>query len=479
MKYLLLTVLAFSFTISTLAGPLVQTTFTNADAQFSTQASQWFNDGGNPPGGPIVTVNDNNRYQTMAGFGAALPESSAFLLKNLPSDIYQQTLNKIFNPDLGVGMNHIRLPISACDFSLSDWTYDDLPDGQTDPNLQHFSINHDVQNIIPVLKDIKKINPNLKIIATPWSPPAWMKNTHSLLGNVNGQDSHLLDEYKDTYAFYLANFIQAYEKQGLHIDLLTIQNEPLNGATGYPGLVMDEYAQSDFINNHLAKVFLARGISTKVLVYDHNWDREDYPAYVLQNLNSDAAQIVAGAAFHCYGGDVSAQTNLHNQFPDKHIYFTECSGGDWAPDFNNNLVWDMQNLLIGSANNWGEATLKWCLALDQNDGPQHGGCNNCRGLLKIHTDSHQVDYNSDFYSIAIFSKFVKAGAIRVDVSSNDGNFIAAGFINPDNSRVVIVTNTGGSDNQFSLSWDNKYIQSTVPGQTVASYTWNPSSYISI
>jgi len=225
----------------------------------------------------------------------------------------------------------------------------------------------------------------------------------------------------------------------------------------------------------LLTLFLARGITTKVLVYDHNWDREDYPAYVLSNMNDEARQIVAGTAFHCYGGDVSAQTNLHNQFPDMKIYFTECSGGDWAPDFNSNLVWDMRNILIGSANNWGEATIKWVLALDQNDGPQHGGCTNCRGLLKIHTDTHQVEYTSDFYSLAIFSKYVKAGATRVDVSSNDGNFIAAGFINPDGSRIVIVCNTGGNDNTFSLSWNNKYIRSNIPGNTVGTYSWNPNS----
>lgn len=479
MKATLLSIFIFALTTSTiLAGPLVSTTFTNANAQFSAQAAQWFNDGGNPPGGPIVTMNDWNRYQNMVGFGAALAESSAFLLKNLPSDVYQRTLNELFNPNLGAGFNFIRLPISACDFSLSDWTYDDLPDGQTDPNLNHFSINHDTADIIPVLKDIKKVNPNLKIIATPWSPPAWMKNTKNLKGNVDGTESHLLDEFKETYAFYLANFVQAYQKQGINIDLLTIQNEPLNAAWGYPALKMDQYEQSDFINNHLAHVFLSRGIQTKVLVYDHNWDREDYPDYVLSNMNDDARKIVEGTAFHCYGGDVSAQTTLHNKFPDKPIYFTECSGGDWAPDFNDNLVWDMRNILIGSANNWGVATIKWVLALDQNDGPQHGGCNNCRGLLKIHTDSHQVDYTSDFYSLAIFSKYVKTGATRVEVSVNDGNFIAAGFINPDGSRIVIVCNMGG-DNTFSLSWDGKYIQSHLPSHTVGTYSWSPNSNISI
>ncbi len=265
MKSLLFTVFALSLIIGTLAGPLVKSTFTNSGTKFNPQANQYFNDGGNPPSGATITVNDNNRYQKMAGFGAALTESSAVLLHNLPSDVYQKTLQKVFSPTAGVGMNHIRLPISACDYSLSDWTYDDLSNGQKDPNLDHFSINHDLKHLIPVIKDIKKINPSLKIIATPWSPPAWMKNTNSLKGKVNGQDSHLLNQYKDTYASYLTKFIQAYQKQGINIDLMTIQNEPLNGATGYPGLVMDQYAQSDFINNHLSKAFLTNGIKQKSL----------------------------------------------------------------------------------------------------------------------------------------------------------------------------------------------------------------------
>lgn len=466
-------IIAIILVLGVSADVQVQSVYTNAEEQFSPQATLTFTSG-NTPQGSVISVNDTITYQTMAGFGAALTDSTGYLLSNLNSTAYWTVLNSLFNATSGIGISYIRLQISASDFALTNYTYDNQPEGQTDPSLQDFSIAHDKPYIIPLIQSIKEINPKLKIIASPWSPPAWMKTTDTMLGTApDGTVSYLSETYHESYANYFVKFIQAYEMQGITIDALTIQNEPLYGPTGYPGCVIDQYAASAFINDHLAPAFLENNIQTKVFVYDHNWDREDYPAYVYKNLNIYSKQVVGGAAFHCYAGNVTNQSVFHNSYPDAHIYQTECSGGDWIDGFTNVLDNDMKTILIEAINNWAEVSLKWNIALDQNKGPQNGGCNTCRGLVTIHTDSGEIDYTVDYYSIGIFSKYVRPGATRIQVQTSDAaNFLATGFVNPDGSRVVIVYNQDTVFHQFSLTWNNSWIQATLPAQTVAAFTWN-------
>lgn len=465
-------ILAVILVLGVSADVQVQSVYTNVQEQFSAQATLTFTSG-SAPQGSVISVDDTVNFQTMSGFGAALTDSTCYLLSNLNNSAYWTVLNSLFNATSGIGISYIRLPISASDFALSNYTYDNQPEGQTDPGLQSFSISHDQQYIIPVIQSIKEINPKLKIIASPWSPPAWMKNTDSMLGTApDGTVSNLIENFYESYANYFVKFIQAYDQQGITIDALTIQNEPLFAPTGYPGLYLDQFMASDFINNHLAQAFLENKIQTKVFVYDHNWDREDYPAYVYQNLNEQAQAIVGGAAFHCYGGDVSNQTVFHNKYPNTHIYQTECSGGDWVGGFTDTLDSDMKTILIGAVNNWAEVSLKWNIALDQNRGPQNGGCNDCIGLVTIHTDNGQIDYNADYYTVGIFSKYVRPGAIRVQVESSDDNLLATGFVNPDGSKAIIIYNQDTSDHAFSVSWNNSYIQAALPAQTVAAFTWS-------
>ena len=449
----------------------VQTIITNSQEQFSAQPATSFTSG-SPPAGPTIEVDDTVHYQTIQGFGAALTDSSAYLLHNLPKDLYWSTLNSLFNATSGIGISYIRLSISVCDFSLSNYTYDNMPPGDTDINLEHFSIDYDKQYIIPVLRDILKINPGLKILASPWSPPAWMKSTDTLVGSVNDTNSILMTEYYPTYANFFVRVIEAYQKEGITIDTLTVQNEPLYGTTTYPGMYMDSQSQSDFINNYLAEAFIANGIQTKVFVFDHNWSDEDYPAYVIQKLNAESTKIVGGAAFHCYFGNVTNQTTFHDSFPDWPIYLTECSGGISDTEiFSNVLISDMQRLFIGAVNNWAEVSIKWNLALDQNRGPQNNGCQQCRGIILINTTNNEVTNNVDYYTVGTFSKFVPHGSVRIQVSSNDDNLIATGFNTPDGSRVVIVLNQGNSDETISLSWNGSWVQSVIPEETVAVYKW--------
>jgi len=451
----------------------IKVTFTNEQKQFSQQVSQVFKMQG-APSGDIVFINDGLDLQKVSGFGAAFTDSTAYLLKNLPADEYKKVINSLFNRETGVGISYIRLPISVTDFSLSNYTYDNMPDGQVDPALLHFSIAHDEEYIIPMLQDILAINPDLQILASPWSPPAWMKTTDSLLGTFNGTESNLIKTYYATYALYFTKIIKAYAAHNITIQALTIQNEPQYGPTSYPGLVMDAASQTDFINNYLAPAFITLGIKTKVFVFDHNWDRIDYPEYVLGNLNEAAKKIVAGSAVHCYFGDVSNQTKLHLKFPDYQIFMTECSGHDNIPDFNGILSYDMQNLLIGLVNNWGEVSMKWNIALDQNMGPQNHGCPNCRGLILINTTNNETTYNADYYTVGTFSKYVPPGSQVTSLESYTPELFGASFIRPNESRVVILYNNVTEAKTFNFTWyigSPYYFETTLPGNTIGVYEW--------
>jgi glucosylceramidase len=420
---------------------------------------------GNGSGGITITVDANQQYQTMAGFGASLTDSSAWLIQNELNSTQRDKLMKLlFSPDTGAGFSYLRLPMGASDFTASGvYTYNDLPSGQTDATQSQFSIAHDEPYIIPELLQAKSLNPDLKLMGSPWSAPAWMKTNHSLYGG------ELQTQWYDSYAVYLKKFIDAYAAQGLPIDSISIQNEPENVNFSYPTMAMSAAQQADIIKNHIGPMFAAAGIDTKLLIYDHNWDDPDYPIDILDD--ADAAQYVAGTAFHAYAGDVSAQTTVHNSHPDKGIYFTEASSFEAADNFSDNLVWGMQNIIIGGARNWSENALYWNLALNENSGPHLGGCSDCRGVVTIDSTSGDVTANEEFYTVAHISKFVQPGAVRISSSSVANTLETAAFENPDGSKVLIALNPGNATRSFRIVEAGQHISYSLEGKSVATFVW--------
>ena len=415
---------------------------------------------------PTISIDTATLLQTIDGFGAALTGSSAYVLHNKLSDGARQTLlRKLFDTVNGAGISYLRLTIGASDFSLSDFTYDDIPSGQTDFSLQHFSLAKDTEDVVPVLKEIIRISPSVSLLGSPWSPPAWMKSNNSLKGGQLKADCY------DVYADYFIRYISAMKDQGISISSITPQNEPLYYTATYPCMQMQATDQATFIRNSLGPKFQAAGLNTKIIIYDHNWDNTSYAIAILND--AAAKPYIAGSAFHAYAGDVSAMTTVHNAHPDKGLYFTEISGGAWANDFGANLLWNMKNIFIGATRNWSKCALLWNLALDQNYGPQNNGCNDCRGVVTINSSSGQITFNEEFYSIAHFSKFVRPGASRVAILV-PSTLSAAGvvaFQNPDRSKVMIVCNYGSSFTTFSVNQGKKYFSYSIPPQSVVSLIW--------
>jgi glucosylceramidase len=423
-----------------------------------------------------INVNENQQYQSIDGFGAAMTDSSAALINNSPQK--DAIMGKLFDwQHGGIGMSFMRVPIGASDFIAAPsptpawYTYDDVPAGQTDTNLSQFSIDHDKAYITPLLKQALQLNSGLKLVASPWSPPAWMKTGGTLLGRNGGTLSG--DAY-EAYAQYFVKFIQAYQNEGVPVYAVTPQNEPATDPT-YPGMEFSATDEANFIKNNLGPDFANANINTKILAWDHNWNSQtdtlsyggtSYADAVLGDPG--AAQYVDGSAWHCYEGSASSMTDEHNNHPDKSIYETECSPGcggiSAAP------------LIISSVQNWAKGALLWNIALRPDGGPDgpDGRETNCLPLISIDSNGNPT-YRSDFYQVGQFSQFLGAsGTYRIGGSST-GTLQAVSFKNADGSKVVVAYNSGSSDRAFKVAWGNQSFNYTLPAGAMATFRWSGST----
>lgn len=417
----------------------------------------------------LTTPNDNlqsikidsaQRFQTIDGFGFTLTGGSATLIHQLAPAQRTALLKELFGKDSNsIGISYLRISIGASDLSASVFTYDDRPAGQPDPQLQYFNLSKDTVDLIPLLKEILLINPNIKIMGSPWTPPVWMKSNGQSVGGS------LLPQYYSVYAQYFVRYIQAMKLNGIPIDAVTLQNEPQHGGNN-PSMVMSALEEANFVKNNLGPAFQAAGISTKIIVWDHNCDNPGYPITI---LNDPAAKaFIDGSAFHLYGGDISALSQVHDAHPDKNLYFTEQwtgSNGSFAGD----LKWHVKNVVIGTVRNWGRVALEWNLANDPTYGPHTpGGCTQCKGALTI--DGNKITRNVSYYIIGQASKFVTPGSIRIG-SNNTTNLTSAAFLTPEGKYVLIVLNESSNTEQFNIRYGDQVIGTSLSQGSVGTYVF--------
>ncbi len=452
------------------SGPAVSVTetTTNQSQLLAPQSGATFAPGSSSQG-QVITVNPSTTYQSMTGFGASFTDSSAWLVDNSP--LRSQIMTKLFDPSQGIGLDFLRQPIGASDFSLSTYSYDDMPSGQTDPTLANFSIAHDQAYIIPVLQQALSLNPAITVMATPWSPPGWMKTSGSMVGGTLNSGDY------QVFADYLTKFIQAYDAAGVPISLITPQNEPEYSPSNYPGSTLTASQEASFIGNNLGPDLQRAGLSTKIIGYDHNWNDTSFPETVLGD--STAGQYTAGVAWHCYSGDPSAQTTVHNAYPNKDTYFTECSGSQSsnpANTFSDSLDWQTENLIIGATRNWAKSVVTWNMALNPSGGPSMN-CTTCTGVVTVDNSAGTATYNAEYYVLGQASKFVKPGAVRIDSNTfGSGNIEDVAFQNPNGSDALVVLNSNTSSaNTFGVDENGQYFNYTLPAGAVATFTWTPGS----
>ncbi|RZM18495.1 MAG: glucan endo-1,6-beta-glucosidase, partial [Pedobacter sp.] len=395
-----------------------------------------------------ITVDENNTYQSMDGFGFTLTQGSAQVIKGLATTQQNNLLNELFGSN-GIGISAIRISIGASDLSTYSYSY---RDGAS------FSLaGPDLTDLIPMIKKIQAINPGIKILATPWSAPRWMKTNGSWIGG-----SLNANNYGD-YATYFLDYLNAMRAQGIEIWGITPQNEPENPHSE-PSMLMTANEQLNFINNHLGPRIRNAGYQTKIIGFDHNCDNTSYPITV-----ANGSSYVDGTAFHLYLGDISAMSTVKNA-TNKNVYFTE----QWTSStgsFGGDLSWHTQFITIGSTRNWAKAVFEWNLANNTSMGPRTpGGCSQCLGAITIN-NSTSYTRNVAYYIIGHLSKFVKPGASRI--ASNVTNGIqSVAFKNSDGTKVLLAQNTSGSSITFKVKWGNQSFSYPLPAGAVATFKWS-------
>ena len=409
---------------------------------------------------PVIDLEPSTSFQTIDGFGYTLTGGSAMLLRRMSSGARKDILRNLFGCESdNICLSYLRLSMGASDLDETVFSYNDLADGQEDLTLSRFNLANDTVNLIPLLKEIIEIQPAIKLMATPWSPPAWMKDNKSTKG---GQ---LLPKYYDTYAAYFVKYIQAMKSHGIDIDAVTLQNEPQHGGNN-PSLVMSASEQADFVKNHLGPKFKSSGIRTKIIIWDHNCDKPDFPISILND--PQAKQFVNGSAFHLYAGDISAMSQVHALHPDKGLYFTEQWTGANG-NFGDDLQWHVKNVIIGSARNHSKIALEWNLANDPAYKPHTpGGCNQCKGALTI--DGNVVTKNVSYYIIAHASRWVPQGSVRI-FSSELESIHNVAFLTPNGKIVMIALNDSNATTVFNIQYKGKKTLTSIPAHAVVTYMW--------
>lgn len=412
------------------------------------------------PSYPVIDVDTTQTYQSIDGFGYTLTGGSATLINSLPAAQKDDLLKEFFAWDsTHIGVSYLRISIGASDLSSSAFTYDDMPAGQTDMSLANFSIDIEKTDLIPVLKKIIALNPSIKILGSPWSAPAWMKTNNAFVGGSLKTDCYAV------YAQYFVKYIKAMQAEGITIDAITPQNEPEHGGNN-PSMVMHANEQGDFVKNHLGPAFQAAGLATKIIVWDHNCDRPNYPISILDD--PAAKPFVDGSAFHLYNGDITALSEVHTAHPDKNLYFTEQWVGG-PGNFAGDLSWHIENVIIGATRNWSRTALEWNLASDPSYHPHTpGGCTTCLGAITI--GGTNVIRNVAYYIIAHASRFVRPGSVRIG-SNSTGTLVNVAFKNPQGKKVLIVLNKSNTPQSFHIRFNDKMVTTQLDNGAVGTFVW--------
>lgn len=418
-------------------------------------------------GGENITVDENTRYQTFTGGGASFTDTAAWLLNSsgaLSQAARDAAMRKLFSPSDGIGLSFLRNPMGASDLARYGYTYDDVPAGQSDPSLSRFSLAHDLADVVPLTRQALQLNPALTVMASPWTAPAWMKDS----GSLNG--GWLKAENYGAYASYFVKYLQAYKDQGVNVSYVTAQNEP-TCCSGYPSMSWNASGLAYFTKSELLPRLQSAGLATKVLAHDWNWDV--YDSYAAQTVDDPAIRDhpnFGGIAWHGYGGDIAKQTAVHNRYPALDAFGTEHSGGTWIADQQRE---DMSDI-IGYTRNWAKSVTKWSLAVDQNMGPHNGGCGTCTGLVTVHNGdgaSGTVDYTVEYYDMGHLTKFVRPGAQRIASTASTAVPNVA-WRNPDGSKALIAYNGSSSARTLTVNWGGQHATYSLPGRTSATFAWS-------
>lgn len=403
---------------------------------------------------PTIMIDVDKTFQTIEGFGGAFTDAAAITFGKLPKDKQEEFLKACFDPVEGNGYNFCRTTIHSCDYSAEMYTYDDVAG---DKELIHFSIAHDLKYRVPFIKRaLETAKGNIKIYASPWSPPAWMKTNNDML-----HGGKLKPEYNQTWADYFVKFVKAYEKEGIPMWGLTVQNEAM-AVQVWESCIFTAAEERDFVRDYLGPTLKKNGLSDlKLMIWDHNRGIMYQRAEVAYE-DPAASKYIAGMAFHYYVGDHFDNVRMvHDAFPDKMLIYTEAGmSGSWRTGVNvaKNMIIDL--------NNWTNGWTFWNLLLDENRGPRHAGGLGGTSIVTANTKTGEISFNPPYYYFGHFSRFIKPGAKRIACTSNSDDFLATAFINKDKKIAAVMLNISDSDRIFQLWVDGKVLKATAPPKAI-------------
>lgn len=422
-----------------------------------------------------VKINPSITYQPIDGFGAAITGSTAVNLLKMSAEDRTAFLKKTFSKTEGYGFSYIRVSIGCSDFSLSEYTCCDTK------GIENFGLtSEETQYVIPVIQEILAINPDIKIMGSPWTAPLWMKvkDLETKAPSESWTGDYLNPDYYQDYATYFVKWIKAFQQNGINIYAVTLQNEPLNKGNS-ASMFMGWEQQRDFIKTAVGPAFEEAGIKTKIYVFDHNYnydnleDQKSYPARIY--ADPEAAKYIAGAAYHNYEGNKDELDNMHDAFPDKELIFTESTQGDWndGSNFAAKFIGDMEEITLGTVNRWSRGAIIWNLMLDANRGPNRpGGCIDGFGAVDIDKEYKHIRYNSFYYIMAHMSSVVESGAVRIESEGfTTTGLTYSAFMNPDGSMAFVVSNNNSENINLTLDDGTHHFMVPVPSKGVVSLKW--------
>jgi O-glycosyl hydrolase len=400
-----------------------------------------------------IEVDPGQRFQRILGMGGSLEHATCENLSKLGEAGRAEVIEKLVHPEKGIGMNLMRLCIGTSDFVGEPWySYSEPPDGELDLDLKHFSIEKDRGYLLDAIKIARDTNPDLLFFASPWSPPAWMKTNGSMLAGK------MKPEYYGVYAQYFLRYLQAYADEGIAIHAVTPQNEPGFPNMAYPTCLWRAEEQLTFVRDHLGPVLRGAGLDTRIWCWDHNWNRLDFPRTIF--ADAEAAKYVEGTGFHLYEGEVTAQSEIKAEFPDKDVFFTEGS------------VFGTSGALkiIDIFRNWARSYNAWVLMLDEHRKPNNGPHNASATCIEL-KDNGTVEYRFDYYMMGQFMKYIPRDSVRIASTAGDRRWGNVAFLRPDGKTVAVFANADRKPLPVAVISAGKHFSTELPARSVTTFLW--------
>jgi glucosylceramidase len=404
-----------------------------------------------------IVLDPSKTYQEVLGFGASFTDAACYTFNTLAPAAREPLFRELFHPSQ-MGLSACRICIGSSDYATKMYSFDE---GDPDPDMLRFSIDHDREYILPMLKQARSVNPGLFLLASPWSPPGWMKPNKSMLGGCMRNSSFA------PYAKYFVKFLQAYAEAGVPVNAVTVQNEVDAEQEGrMPACLWAQEQERQFVSDFLGPQLADNKLDTKIWILDHNYDlwgraiaELDYPA---------VSRYVDGVAWHGYAGQPSAMTRVHEAHPDKHAYWTE--GGPDIREARYQTDWaQWATTFAGILRNWSRAIMGWNLALDEAGKPNIGPFY-CGGLVTIDSKSKAVTRSGQYWAFAHYSRAVRRGARRMDSTGSLDRVSHVAFVHPDGAQAAVLTNTG-AEKKALLRMAGMGAEITLPNDSVTTLTW--------